>query len=326
MASPKKSSRVTKPLLISGALVFILAIIGCAEYFMSRANAQKAALEKPQGVWHKTIVVAADMDYSPFSFFDDDGAPSGRDVELMYALSEIMRVDVDLRLLPWTEAQQGLRDGSINAISSMNYANERLEFADFTTPTAYESYVTFGLPERDFDITKLRDKRVAILDGDMIIESFVIPFNLRDEAVYYTTYSEAFKAVAQGDCEYVIAPYIIGKQLIKELKLNKLRPIGPTFESNIYCIGVGKGQPELVADFNAALAELTASGELTRINHRWTVEYVQPSSFGELISANKEFFILLAIALVVLFLVVFALLQTSNNRKLQAQISRGRVL
>lgn len=46
----------------------------------------------------KVIVVGGDRDYPPYEFLDNDGKPSGYNVELTKAIAEVMGLRVEFRL------------------------------------------------------------------------------------------------------------------------------------------------------------------------------------------------------------------------------------
>ncbi len=84
--------------LLLAALIFSL---GLLEWGKTRETKERPA---PPGKFSETIVVAADKDYSPYSFISGDGDFLGFDVEAIYALGEKMGKNVKLQLLTWSEA------------------------------------------------------------------------------------------------------------------------------------------------------------------------------------------------------------------------------
>ena len=84
--------------LLLAALIFSLGLLECGK---TRETKERS---DPPGKFSETIVVAADKDYSPYSFISGDGDFLGFDVEAIYALGEKMGKNVKLQLLTWSEA------------------------------------------------------------------------------------------------------------------------------------------------------------------------------------------------------------------------------
>ncbi len=73
----------------------------------------------PGNIYEKTLVVAMDYDYQPYSFFDGNGKPAGFDVELIYALADKMGVNADVRLMPWNDARNSVLSGRADLLTGL---------------------------------------------------------------------------------------------------------------------------------------------------------------------------------------------------------------
>ena len=89
--------------LLLAAVLLVLASAGHAQQ----------VLDKP------TIVIGTELDYPPYSFTGDDGRPTGFNVELTQAIAEVMGLDVEIRIGPWSEIRDALETGRIDAIVGM---------------------------------------------------------------------------------------------------------------------------------------------------------------------------------------------------------------
>lgn len=276
---------------------------------------------EPNNIYTDTIVAAADMDYPPFSFIDESGVYSGHDAELIYAVADELRVNVDFRLLPWGEAKQQLLDGEVDVLMGMTYNPSRLDEYDFTSPIIYEPYVAFGREAEDVTPRSMIGKRLCTLDGDGIYEAFLVPYSFHEQTSFYATYTEAFQSVADGENDYVIAPYTTGVQIIDELDLSGVAAGGPELNNSIFCMGVKKGNSELLDRLNTALIALEQRGTLDTIYDHWLVRYVQPTSIGDIIANSRETFIIALLLLCVLLLLFFYILERYKikNQKLTEQ-------
>ena len=275
--------------LLLAALIFSL---GLLEWGKTRETKERPA---PPGKFSETIVVAADKDYSPYSFISGDGDFLGFDVEAIYALGEKMGKNVKLQLLTWSEAQQGLAEGRIDALMGMTYSEKRLARIDFSTPLTHDAYVAFGASGKELNIEDFLDKRLCTIENDAINEAFIIPYNLSQRTTFFPTYSECFKSVAAGKNDYAIAPYLTGKKLIAGFKFEQMAASGPVLNNSIYCIGVNKGNEQLLGELNKAILELSASGELKSLKDKWLVDYAGKTSWRMFLKENILYIIIVVL-------------------------------
>ena len=302
-------SRITL-LGIAAALIFS---VGLIDWGQTREPKEKGA---PPAKYSETIVVAADKDYSPYSYISGDGDFLGYDVDVIHALGEKMKKNIELRLLTWADAQKGLAEGKINALMGMTYSEKRLKRIDFSTPLTHDAYVAFGKPQKDLRIEDFIGKKICTITNDAINEAFIIPYNHGPRTEFFSTYSECFKSVAAGKNDYAIAPFLTGKKLIADFGLAHIQAGGPVLNNSIYCIGVSKGNTALLDELNKGIAELSASGELKKLKAKWLVDYAGKTSFWDFLRDNVLYII------IALLLVAFASYYFSEqiNRKRRERI------
>ena len=82
------------------------------------------------------VIIGADINYPPYSFLDKQGRPQGHDIEIMNKLAAMLKIQVEYKLRPWSEALQNLKDGAVDALIGIIYLNERKQFYDFTIPVS----------------------------------------------------------------------------------------------------------------------------------------------------------------------------------------------
>jgi len=90
-----------------------------------------AALELPT---HRRIVVGGDRNYPPFEYLDENGRPTGYNVDLTRAIAREMDLDIEIRLMPWPRVVDGLQSGDIDILQGMFYSLQRDLTFDFTPP------------------------------------------------------------------------------------------------------------------------------------------------------------------------------------------------
>ena len=116
---------------------------------------------KPDNCYDHTIQVAADVDYEPFSYLDENKQPVGLDVELIYEGCNRLHVNVELELTDWGKARTKLSNREVDLVLNMeSQAIEGDETLIATIPTAEKQYVVYG-KEPVFQLGDLYDKKIA---------------------------------------------------------------------------------------------------------------------------------------------------------------------
>ena len=82
----------------------------------------------------QTVIVGTEIDYPPYSFLDEEGKPSGYNVELTRAIAEVMGLNVEIQIGPWGDIKHRLGTGKVDLISGMYYSKERDKSVDFSSP------------------------------------------------------------------------------------------------------------------------------------------------------------------------------------------------
>lgn len=309
-------------LMMMSALLLLIAVLGALRLFPEpRVN----WTPPEQGAYAKTITVAADIDYQPFSFLNENGRPAGYDAELAYALGAQMECNVNLRLMTWVKALDGLKNGECDLLMGVTYSPSRLETMTFSSPVNADPYIAFGTGNSNFSLTELPGKKLRTIAGDSVNEAFIIPYGLEDSTVYDETYSQCFSSLAAGKCDYVIAPYTIGRHLAEAMKLDGVRPVGPELYNSIYCIAVRAGNEELLWQINRALTDLSGTGKLDEIYNRWLVRYASSVSLHTFLKENRDYLMIAVLSIVLVFFVALYLVERSSYQKLFLAAERSRI-
>ena len=64
----------------------------------------------PNNTYKETLHVVADIDYEPYTYVLDDGSYAGHDVELISEIANELHMNLDLKLMPWDDAINAVRD------------------------------------------------------------------------------------------------------------------------------------------------------------------------------------------------------------------------
>ena len=217
-----------------------------------------------------TIIVGTELDYPPYSFLDEEGKPSGYNVELTRAIAEVMGLNVEIQIGPWGDIRHGLGTGKVGLISGMYYSKERDKSVDFSSPYTIVHHAIFA--RRDSPKIKseadLRGREIIVMRGD-IMHDYVLTKGLSKSPVPVDTPAEALRLLASGKYDYALTAKLPGLYWVKKLGLSNIEIVGPLMRPSAYCYAVKEGNTELLGRFNEGLAIIKETGQIKEIYDKW---------------------------------------------------------
>ncbi|MCP4644884.1 MAG: transporter substrate-binding domain-containing protein [bacterium] len=216
-----------------------------------------------------TLVVRGDASYPPYEFLDESGRPTGFNVDLMRAVADVMGLEIDLGLGPWSEVRAQLESGSIDALTGMSYSNERAKTVDFSTPfiiLTHSLFVRKG--SRVANLDDVAGKAVIVQRGD-IMGDFVRQNAVTDMIVETDTQADALRLLADDQHDCALVGKLQGLYLVEELGLRNLEAVGPPILPSRYCFAVREGDVELRAVLNEGLSIVMKTGKYEEIHRKW---------------------------------------------------------
>lgn len=248
-----------------------------------------------------TIVIGDDMDYPPYSFLDNNGRPTGFNIELAQALSEVMDFNVEFKLGNWNEIKNELKAGKIDAISGMFYSAEREKDYSFTT----KHTVTNGdiFTRKGTSVNNIRDLqgKTVVVQADDIINEYLKKQNLNIKFIEVSTVAEALRLVSSQKYDFAAVLKVPGHYLINNLKLTNLKSNGLHITPNDYCMAVQKDNEDLLLALNGGLQILKSNGRYQEIYDKWLGVYEKRSLW----QVVKEYSLLI-VSILVAILILFA--------------------
>ncbi|MGC9435725.1 MAG: transporter substrate-binding domain-containing protein [Methanomicrobiales archaeon] len=88
------------------------------------------------------ILVGCDDNYPPYEFVDENGEPTGFNVDLIREVAHRRGLDIRITARPWNEIRTALEEGRIDVLSGMVYSPERDRAVDFSIPRAWSSMMS----------------------------------------------------------------------------------------------------------------------------------------------------------------------------------------
>ena len=298
----------------------LLIIIACALALLvshrHNIESQNPIIEKqPNNSYSRTLRVSADHDYDPYTFYDSNSTPSGHDVELIYELADNMGYNVDLSLMP-CEGLLLVENHSAESCFDCGIFLRGSSGLLHSIPLVNDQFVAFGTTPTPRLVALW--KRLAVLEGTGCISGFLKPYRLMENTTEYASISEVFASIEDGECDYAIVRYSVGRRAVASLPDSNIKAIGPTLLNNYVCIGVDPNQSELLDEVNNAIISASLDGTLSVLSEKWLGTYVGTLTFAELLHENMETLIYIAgtMAIIMLLSLHFLRLFFSHKREI----------
>ncbi|MYL46734.1 transporter substrate-binding domain-containing protein [Virgibacillus halodenitrificans] len=255
----KKNWRLISTFLLTALLVLVLAACGAEE----KADGEgKSELKKE-------YTVVSDTSFVPFEF-KEDGEYVGFDIDLINAIADEAGFKINMETTNFDGIIPGLQTGQFDiAIAGISITDERAKKIDYSEPY-YQSGLSIGVREENEDIKSIEDlegKTIATRLGST--SAAYIADNIEGaEASQFEQLDQAYMAVENGSADAVLydAPNVA--YYIKT-KGDGLKVVGDLYQAEDYGIAISKGNDELVAAIDDALATLKENGKYDELYEKW---------------------------------------------------------
>jgi octopine/nopaline transport system substrate-binding protein len=254
--------------------------------------------------WTK-VVIATEGAYAPYNMVRPDGKLDGYEIELAANLCGRIKLECTFIATDWNGVIPGLLAGKYDAImDGMNITPKRLEVIDFSLPYT-QSPTTFAVmknsPLATFPDT---GKRVSLDDKaavDAVIKDLAPALKGHVIGVQVSTIqadmlNTYFKGIADirtygkteehdldlqaGRIDLVVASTNYFVSTLSKPGGDQMTLVGPLFRGGLLgqgaAIGLRKGDTELKAMFDKAIAEAKADGSMQALAIKWFKSDVTP--------------------------------------------------
>ncbi len=215
------------------------------------------------------LIFGDDIYYPPYSYLDENGEPTGYNVELAKAVGKAMGYDVEIRLDEWHLIREALEKGEIEVISGIFHSVERESLYSFSID---HSAMTGDIFTKQgvflTTIEELRDQTVAVQKEDIVAE-YLDGLGLNIELIEVSTVKDALMMVEEGTVKYAGVLKAPGLYILNEYGITDLKAQEFGFLSQGYAMAVNKGNEELLNILNGGLQLVKATGEYDLIYEKW---------------------------------------------------------
>ncbi len=299
--------------------------------FFSMGNTVSAQEGDSEG--GETYIIGMDQAMAPFTFYDDNGEPSGLEVEMFDIIAEEQGIDYEYQNFSFSAALQALEAGQIDGLlGGVAVTPERAEVFNFSDPILEGGNMVVVHEDSPYEtLDDLRGETIAVKTGSTGME---IIQDMQDEYDFnILTFDQSVnmhQAVMNGDAEASVEGGAVqafaistGQVAFRQLEEN-LNPNNLALATN------HEPDSELLTKFNDGLEQIQQDGRYEEILERYFGESADAQATGigtstEAIVSNLAsglwttvWTALVAIAIATVLGLIFSLMRLSDNKVLKA--------
>ncbi|TAJ43418.1 ABC transporter substrate-binding protein [Methanofollis fontis] len=259
-------------MLIAMVMVCAVAFCGCTGSPSTEEPTTTAApAETP------LYVVGIDGDYPPYTYIDENGDPTGFDVESIQWIADEMGFEVTIQPMAWDGIIPSLLQGKIDMVySGMTITPERLEKVSFSTPywVVNQSVAVREDSELSLDDftagTVVTGTQRSCTANDWIETNLVETGKLPEEDL--KLYDNIQLALTDLQNKRVDAVMYDVPVIRTSIEGKPLKVLGTIQTDEEYGVAIRKEDTELLATVNEGLARLMASPKWDELKQKYEME------------------------------------------------------
>ncbi|MBQ9616922.1 MAG: transporter substrate-binding domain-containing protein, partial [Oscillibacter sp.] len=304
--------RKKRNIAIAASALFIIGLAFPVVVFLLSSDAFTAPPEvdvKPENRYERTIRVAADKYYEPFSYIDENGDPQGLDVELIHEVCNRLHLNIELELTDWVDARNKLSNREVELILNMESQSiEGNEGIIGTIPTGVKQYVVYGRKA----VNQLGD-----LYGKKIASMQLFPsLGLANEIDYISDYRKMFHLVKDRKYDFLFCPIQVGNVLLNKLHLQHDLVSSYAVYHMYACMAMVPEYEWLRDGINDVLKDLQKEGFIEQLDRKWVSHRYEPVTLSGIVENYPTIVVLVAIHFM-LFVTMLAYMLIQRRRILE---------
>lgn len=240
------------------------------------------------------IKICGDIKHPPFEFIDENGEMKGFNIDITNAIGRAMDLKIEIELLGWQDAIEGIDNGEYNAIQGMSVSGGREERYLFGPKYITASHSMFALKKRNdikdiVSLTNIKRFKIAAQKNDagLFILNKKKIMGSGNEIIEVANQEEALELLKTEKVDLVAGNKLTLLYYAKKLNIeDDIKLIGNPLRLTKYGIAFRQENIELVEVFNQGMDLISKTGVYEEIYRKWfgsSTEY-----FGQQIIENVE--------------------------------------
>lgn len=214
----------------------------------------------------KAFTYAIAAQFKPFNF-EQDGKPTGFDVELGEEIARRLGMEPQAIKEPYGTLLEGVKGKKYDAvISSVSVTPQRADEVAFTIPYYRTGAQLFVKADNEtMNSAELKEKSIGAVEGSVY---HWMAKQHSKKVKGYPNYNQLFQALSESKVEGIVMDRMMGLIAIKD-QTQPIKPIGDPLHEDPVAIAVHKDHTELVNQINQAITEMMADGTYEKISVKW---------------------------------------------------------
>lgn len=220
-----------------------------------------------------SLVAVSDIDYPPISYIDG-GVPKGLGIDLIRALGGALHRDISIQLMDWDAAQQKVLTGQADLTGPLGVTEQRKIEFDLSDPLTVFEYSVCSIDEGLIikDAADLYGKSVAVIAGGY--PHHVLSSHHQINLIVVESYKQALDSLLRRKAQAFAVDKWVALYHLQELGLKKIQCVNPSFAVSDAVFAVKKGNSQLLAEINHAVAKMKSDGDIDKIEGTWSGQHI----------------------------------------------------
>ncbi|BCG27706.1 cystine transporter subunit [Pseudomonas tohonis] len=218
-----------------------------------------------------SVKVGLEGTYPPFNYQDENGKLTGFEVEFAEALAKELGVKVEFQPSKWDGILAALESKRLDlVINQVTISEERKKKYDFSTPytvSGIQALVRKGSEDSIKSAADLAGKKVGVGLGTNY-EQWLKENAPKADIRTYDDDPTKFQDLNVGRIDAILVDRLAAFEMVEKTG-GRLAVAGEPFSRQEAGIALRKGDPELLAAIDKAIAKLKADGTLKAISEKW---------------------------------------------------------
>lgn len=156
--------------------------------------------------------------YPPYTIFNEDSPPTGRDIGLLRGLFKAMNWDVEFIDIPWGRLKRSIGSEPFQCYFSLANIEDRSEHLTFSSVplhvTQYALFYRASIPEAQ--LQNWRGLRIGGVRGITVSDKFIRQYNIKpDDFIYLDSNESLVEMLDRGRIDAFVTNQIVGNMLTR---------------------------------------------------------------------------------------------------------------